>query len=345
MSRFDAVRPVMQPPSRTSEGLQERLRLRSLSSPQSQEMPGADVVQGLSQTPKTLPAWYFYDDRGSGLFEQICTLPEYYPTRTETAILQTYAPAIAQITGPCELVELGSGSSTKTRLLLDAYQTCNYPLRYLPIDVSGGMLKTSALDLLSVYPTLEVYGLVGTYELALAYLPPSPLPARMLVFLGSTLGNLSPEACDQFLEQVTAALQPGEYFLLGVDLQKDPAQLEAAYNDSQEVTAAFNRNILHHLNWRFQGNFNPEQFQHWAFYNETDHQIEMHLKSPEAQQVLLQALDLEVFFTPGETIRTEISRKFNLTQIQEVLQTKGLEPIQHWSDPQGWFGLVLTQLR
>lgn len=350
MSRFDAVRSAMQSPApspqKSAEGLPNRLYLEHLLQlPVEETAPGAEVVEGLSQSPKILPSWYFYDDRGSKLFEQICTLPEYYPTRTETAILQTYAPEIAQTTGPCELVELGSGSSTKTRLLLDAYANLDQPLRYLPIDVSGGMLKSSALELLSRYPALEVHGLVGTYELALKRLPPLALPTRILAFLGSTLGNLDPQACEQFFDQITLALQPGEYFLLGVDLQKDKAQLEAAYNDSQGITAEFNRNILHHLNWRFQGNFDPSQFQHLAFYNNTHHQIEMHLQSLSPQTASLQALELDVSLAVGETIRTEISRKFNLHQIQQDLQAKGLEPIRTWTDPQGWFGVILSQMQ
>lgn len=346
MSRFDAVRPAVPPPQWPPIGGQERLYLEQLSQvPQSEISEGTDVVQGLSQFPKTIPPWYFYDDHGSELFEQICTLPEYYPTRTETAILQTYAPAIAQTTGPCELIELGSGSSTKTRLLLDAYQSLGRPLQYLPIDVSGGMLKNSALSLLKTYPTLQIHGLVGTYEVALKRLPLLALPTRMIAFLGSTLGNLAPQACDQFLDQITAALQPGEYFLLGVDLQKDKAQLEAAYNDSQGITAAFNRNILRHLNRRFQGNFQPDRFQHWAFYNQTQDQVEMHLRSRSAQRVCLQDLDLEVEFAAGETLQTEISRKFDLHQLQANLRAKGLEPIRTWTDLNCWFGLILSQIQ
>jgi gamma-glutamyl hercynylcysteine S-oxide synthase len=322
--------------------LESLITERSLSSDANPD--GADVIQGLSQTPKTLPPKYFYDDRGSQLFEQICTLPEYYPTRTEAWILQHYAPAIAQLTGNCELVELGSGSSTKTRLLLDAY-AANFPQqRYLPIDVSGGILQQSAQALLQDYEHLQIYGLVGTYELALQHLPPRKLPSRMLIFLGSTLGNLNPEECDRFFTQVRAALHPGEFFLLGVDLQKSVAQLEAAYNDSQGVTAEFNLNMLRHLNHRFEGNFNLEQFRHQAFYNATQHQIEMHLESLSEQTVALKALQRSISFQAGETIRTEISRKFNLTQIQQELKAHGLALQQHWTDPNQWFGLLLCQV-
>ncbi|MBE9179242.1 L-histidine N(alpha)-methyltransferase [Oculatella sp. LEGE 06141] len=303
-----------------------------------------DVVNGLRQPQKTLPPRYFYDDRGSELFEQICNLPEYYLTRSETAIFNTCAEAIAQITGACELVELGSGSATKTRILLNAYQAQGHPLRYLPIDVSAGILESSARDLLADYPSLTVQGLVSTYQLALERLVPAQLPTRMICFIGSTLGNLDPHACDRFFSQITRALQPGEYFLLGVDLQKPKEVLEAAYNDNQGVTAEFNLNMLRHLNRRFDGNFDLTQFEHWSVYNESQHQIEMRLRSLTAQQVELRALDLQVEFRPGETILSEISRKFDLDVLQHDLKTRGLVPIQSWTDPNHWFGVLLCQL-
>jgi len=306
---------------------------------------GSDVVKGLTQNPKSLPPYYFYDDQGSELFEQICELPEYYLTRTETAILQQYAGEIAKITGACELVELGSGSSTKTRILLDAYQDLGYLQRYLPIDVSAGMLENSARNLLIDYPSLQVYALAGTYEMALAQLPPKQSPSRMIGFIGSSLGNLKPEECDVFFSQITNALQVGEYFLLGIDLQKPKEILEPAYNDRQGVTAAFNINMLEHLNRRFEGNFDTTQFEHWAFYNESAHQIEMHLRSVRSQTVQLKSLNLSVNFAPGETIQTEISRKFNLKTIQQQLTTRGLVPIQTWTDSNQWFGLLLCQLQ
>jgi L-histidine Nalpha-methyltransferase len=304
-----------------------------------------DVITGLSQRPKWLPPRYFYDDRGSQLFEQICSLPEYYLTRTETAIFKSCATAIAQFTGACEIVELGSGSATKTRILLDAYRSLNYPLAYMPIDVSAGILESSARDLLNDYPTLKVHGLVSTYQLALERLAPSLLPTRMICFIGSTLGNLNPEACDRFFTQITNALQPNEYFLLGIDLQKPKEILEAAYNDSQGVTASFNLNMLSHLNHRFNGNFDLSQFEHWSFYNESLHQIEMHLRSRTAQTVELSTLDLITEFAAGETILSEISRKFNLEEIQTALRSKGLVPVQVYTDPNQWFGVILCQLQ
>ena len=328
--------------------IEKRLQIEHLLSPAAlspNQTDGSDVVKGLTQTPKFLSARYFYDDRGSELFEQICDLPEYYLTRTETAILQEWAIEIARMTGPCELVELGSGSSTKTRILLDAYNQLGYPLHYLPIDVSAGILESSARQLLADYPSLQVHGLVSTYELALKQLFPTQLPSRMICFIGSTLGNLTPEECDEFFSQITGALHPGEYFLIGIDLQKPKQVLEAAYNDSQGVTAAFNLNMLQHLNWRFESNFNTEMFKHWAFYNETKHQIEMHLKSLRSQTVQLRALNLTIAFESHETILTEISRKFDLNNIQQELSRWGLKPLQVWTDSKHWFGLLLCQLQ
>jgi dimethylhistidine N-methyltransferase len=309
-----------------------------------QDSIGQEVIQGLTQQPKMLPPQYFYDDRGSQLFEQICELPEYYLTRTETSILQGCAAAIAELTGVCELVELGSGSSTKTRLLLNAYQALGYPLHYIPIDISAGMLQDSAYQLLTDYPTLQIHGLVGTYEQALQHLSNPHLPKRLIFFLGSSLGNLNPAECEQFFHQIRTALQPGEYFLLGVDLHKSTELLEAAYNDRQGVTAEFNLNMLRHLNQRFQGNFDLTQFEHWSFYNQSLHQIEMHLRSLRSQTVELTALNVKVFLESGETIRTEISRKFDLTATQQQLQSIGLNPLQVWTDPNTWFGLLLCQV-
>ncbi|WP_405196630.1 L-histidine N(alpha)-methyltransferase [Zarconia navalis] len=304
---------------------------------------GQDVISGLTQNPKSLPPQYFYDDRGSQFFEQICELPEYYPTRTEAWILRQFSHEIAKMTGACELIELGSGSSTKTRLLLDAYQALGNKLRYVPIDVSGGILTESACDLLQDYPSLKIQGLVGTYEQALAQLKPTSLPSRMIFFLGSSLGNLTPQKCDRFFSQILAALDMGEYFLLGVDLQKPKQILEAAYNDARGVTAQFNLNMLEHLNQRFAGNFDIQRFEHWAFYNNRLNQIEMHLRCLETHTVCLEKLDLTVEFKARETIETEISRKFNLEVIQRELQVKGFKPLAVWTDPQEWFGLILSQ--
>jgi L-histidine Nalpha-methyltransferase len=304
---------------------------------------GADVVEGLTQHPKSLPPKYFYDDLGSELFEKICELSEYYPTRTEAWILSQYADEIAEITRCFELVELGSGSSTKTQFLLDAYQKKAASCSYFPIDVSGGILKNSVLHLQEKYPDFSIHGLLGTYEQALSHLEFNSLQSRILFFLGSSMGNFNPTECDRFLNQVSRTLQPGDYFLLGIDLQKPTDILEAAYNDTQGITAAFNLNILSHLNWRFDGNFDLDLFTHQASYNQANTQIEMYLYCRKNCQVSLNALNLKVSFQTGERILTEISRKFNLATIQVQLAAQGLNMIQTWTDPQEWFGLILCQ--
>jgi L-histidine N-alpha-methyltransferase len=328
--------------STTPEYTQPRLQIQQLLD-NTQPDDGTAIVQGLQQPQKSLPPRYFYDDRGSQLFEQICQLPEYYPTRTEAAILTQYAPDIARMTGACELIELGSGSSTKTRILLDAYKALGYPLRYVPNDVSAGILKDSAADLLTTYPTLQIEGIVGTYEQALDHLQPTTLPGRMVIFLGSTLGNFSSAECDQFYAHLARAVAPGEYFLLGIDLQKPPAVLEAAYNDAQGITAAFNLNCLKHLNWRFGSNFNLDWFEHFAVYNPNPGQIEMHLRCLEPHTVTFDHLDFTATFEAGETIHTEVSRKFDLQEIQTYLQQQGLTPLKVWTDSQSWFGMILCQ--
>lgn len=337
---------------RETVDLDERLQLEYLISPlalsESEQAPGSVLRQGLNQQPKTIPAQYFYDERGSQLFEQICDLPEYYLTRTETAILQSCAVDLANCTGPCEMIELGSGSSTKTRLLLDAYQQLHAAqsvarLKYCPIDVSPSILQLSAQQLLQDYPQLQIHALVSTYDLALNHLRPTTAPSRLISFIGSSLGNFSPAGCDRFLQQVSTALKAGEFFLLGIDRRKSTDILEAAYNDVQGVTAAFNLNMLQHLNRRFDGNFDLDQFEHVAFYNATEHQIEMHLRSRCHQTVHLRAIDCTLEFLPDETILSEISRKFDLEEMQLRLQQQGLIVQRIWTDPQDWFGVILCQ--
>lgn len=320
-----------------------RLQLHYLLDNSLNRDDGTDIVEGLTQEFKTISPRYFYDHRGSQLFEQICELPEYYPTRTEASILKKSSQEIAQITGKVEIVELGSGSSTKTQLLLDAYQTLSDTLYYTPIDVSGGILKESAKSLLAKYPNLIITGKVATYEQALAKLSYTALSQRICLFLGSTIGNFNQEECDRFIELITDSLAVGDYFLLGIDLQKPTAILEAAYNDSQGITATFNLNILQHLNWRFDGNFELNLFEHQAIYNEVENQIEIYLICQRSHIVKLAALDLVIEFREGEKILTEISRKFNLQQQSVYLASKGLKVNTTYTDEREWFGLLLCQ--
>jgi L-histidine Nalpha-methyltransferase len=324
----------------------DRLRWIAFNSAQVLVKDGQEVIKGLNQIPKTLPGRYFYDDLGSELFEQMTELPAYYLTRIEQTLLERYALEIAQLTGICELVELGSGSSRKTRLLLEAYDQLNHQLYYYPIDVSAGILKTTALSLLKQYPRLRLCILAGTYEQALSELPAPELENRMLIFLGSSLGNLPEPECQMFLAQIQKALRPGDFFLLGIDLQKPINILEAAYNDNQGVTAAFNLNILRHLNQRFQGSFVLEHFEHKeAFYNSQAHQVEMYLHSLKTQTAVLEALNYQVNIQAGETIRTGISRKFQIPTLVKILAAHALYPLNIWTDHQDWFGLLLCQRR
>ena len=324
-------------------GQESRLVLQNLLVDERDQQLGKDVVAGLTSTPKSLPPKYFYDEKGSLLFEQICELPEYYPTRTETAILKAVSGAIAQTTGPCEIVELGSGSSTKTRILLNAYQAAGHPLRYLPVDVSDTMLSKTAEKLMHEYPDLSVHAIASTYEPALQSLPPKQLPARLIAFIGSTIGNLQPKECNEFLDIIQGSLAIDDYFLLGLDLQKETSILEAAYNDSQGITAAFNLNMLRHLNREFAGDFNLEKFAHIAKYNTQKHQIEMYLESLIAQTVGLKDLDLTVEFEKGDRILSEISRKFDLAEITRTLSSHRLEVINTFTDKDNLFGLLLCQ--
>jgi dimethylhistidine N-methyltransferase len=336
---------IISPQVFLSSKIGNRLHIEHLVNPDaSQAHDREELIEGLTQPQKAIAPKYFYDAKGSQLFEAICQLPEYYPTRSETKILEQYASEIAQITGNCELVELGSGSSTKTRLLLNAYQELDHDLFYVPIDVSETILYESAKQLLQEYDHLEVYGLVSTYQYALTHLRPSHLPSRMIFFLGSSVGNFNQIECDLFFSDLANHLSQGDYFLLGIDLQKPLNILEAAYNDSQGITAAFNLNMLAHLNRIFQGNFDLNLFKHHAFYNVKQNQIEMHLVSKDQQKVKLKVLDLEIKFHKEETILTEISRKFNFQEMEHYLSKKGLKPLHSWTDPQQWFGLLLTQL-
>jgi dimethylhistidine N-methyltransferase len=307
------------------------------------DIEGNDIIQGLSNTPKSLPPKYFYNDRGSELFEQICALPEYYPTRTESLILLQCAQEIAQITGECELIELGSGSSTKTHFLLDAYYKISDFGRYVPIDVSKGILESTVLQLQQKYSSFSIQGLLGTYEQALTFLATISSTKRMIFFLGSSIGNFNSQESNVFLSQISHTLNAGDYFLLGIDLQKPTEILEAAYNDSQGVTAAFNLNILAHLNWRFQGDFNLDFFSHQAVYNQKDNQIEMYLNCHKNHQVSLDKLNLEIELADGESILTEISRKFDIETMKKQLASHGLAPLKAWTDPRRWFGLILCQ--
>jgi L-histidine N-alpha-methyltransferase len=321
----------------------EQINLRTLALGES-EPDGADVLRGLGARPKTLPPKYFYDAQGSRLFDRITTLPEYYLTRTEQLILSNCARRIGSLMGAADLIELGAGSGRKTRLVIGALMeqvALHAPLLYVPIDVSEAALEECAAALVAAYPRLAVSGLVATYEAGLAALPARVAPRRLMMFLGSTIGNLDAAENAAFFAGVSRALEPGDALLLGFDLAKTPGVIEAAYNDAQGVTAQFNLNMLRHLNRRFDGDFDLARFQHRAFFNTEASQIEMHLVSAEAQLVRLRKLGLAARFEAGETIRTEISRKFRFAQMAATVERHGFALEERWSDDQEWFALAL----
>lgn len=299
----------------------------------------ADVRHGLGRRPKTLPPKYFYDARGSRLFEAICDLPEYYPTRTEQALLGEIAADVVDLIRPTHLIELGSGASRKTRLFLDALARRPGGVWYVPWDVSEEMLRQSAAALQVAYPQLRIRGIVGDYQHHIDRLPGGA--RRLVIFLGSTIGNLTRGETRRFLGALGHRLEPGDALLLGLDLVKPAPVLNAAYNDSKGVTAEFNRNVLRVLNRELDGDFDLDCFEHVAFYDPRRARVEMHLRATRFQRVRLRKLPLEVAFGAGETIRTEISRKFTRTDAVEMLASAGCSLKRWYESADRYFALVL----
>ncbi|MFD0021254.1 L-histidine N(alpha)-methyltransferase [Streptomyces sp. NPDC058382] len=297
----------------------------------------ADVLHGLTRQPKTLPPKWFYDARGSELFEEITRLPEYYPTRAEREILIDRAGAIALASGARTLVELGSGSSEKTRHLLDALPELH---TYVPVDVSESALRGAAEALLEERPGLSVHALIADFTGELT-LPETPGP-RLVAFLGGTIGNLLPQERAAFLESVRSLLSPGDSLLLGTDLVKDEEVLVAAYDDAAGVTAAFNRNVLSVVDRELGADFEPADFEHVARWNPEQEWIEMRLRTRRALTVKIPELDLVVPFEAGEEMRTEVSAKFRKDGVREELGRAGLRLAQWWTDSAGRFALSLA---
>ena len=301
-----------------------------------------DVRRGLTSSPKTLPSKYFYDAIGSKLFEEITRVPEYYLTRTEAKLLETLAPELMLELAPVDIVELGAGSPTKTRLLLDARDGLREPVRYVTVDVDGATVEAGAEQLLADYPFLDVHAVVGDFERHLEHVP-SPVGRRLVLFLGSTIGNLDPPARQRLLTQVRSLLRtPQDRFLLGLDLVKDKVLLEAAYDDASGVTRAFNRNILEVVNRGVDGDFQPEAFRHVAFYNEAESRVEMHLVPGVAQDVKLRRLGLDIRVSPEEGIWTESCYKFTRGAAQAMLDGAGLR-LERWHvDPDAYFAVAIA---
>ncbi len=292
-----------------------------------------DVLDGLTRPFKELPPKHFYDARGSALFEAICALPEYYPTRTELGILTERADELMD--GVDELVELGSGATTKARLLLEGSGAA----RYVPVDVSESVVRAAGDDLADL--DVEVHGVVGDIERHLDRLPPAA-GRRAVAFLGGTIGNFPPGSRRRFLRSLARLLGPGDRLLLGTDLVKDPAIIEAAYDDDAGVTAAFNRNVLAVMNRELDADFDLEAFEHVAFFDRVHEWIEMRLRALTPQRVTIGALDLEVAFAHREELRTEISAKFTRRRLAADLSAAGLRLEAMVTDPREWFAVSVA---
>jgi L-histidine N-alpha-methyltransferase len=299
-----------------------------------------DVRAGLSATPKTLPPKWFYDDRGSELFDEITRLPEYYPTRAERSILRERADAIAKATGADTLVELGSGTSDKTRLLLDAFADAGTLRRFVPFDVSEETLRSAASAIAGEYDGVEVHAVVGDFEHHLDQIPTGG--RRVVAFLGSTIGNFAPAERAEFLSEVAGSLAPDDSLLLGTDLVKDVGRLIAAYDDAAGVTAEFNRNVLRVLNRTLDANFDVDAFAHVARWDPNEEWIEMRLRADGAQKVVIDRLGMDVRFADGEELRTEISAKFRHQGVERELAAAGLQLTEWWTDTAGDFALSLS---
>ncbi|MEU3046697.1 L-histidine N(alpha)-methyltransferase [Streptomyces sp. NPDC006984] len=300
----------------------------------------ADVRRGLARTPKALPPKWFYDGRGSELFEEITRLPEYYPTRAEREILAERAGEIAAATGARTLVELGSGSSEKTRFLLDALSGLR---TYVPVDVSESALRGAAEGLLAERPGLDVHALIADFTREVE-LPGTPGP-RLVAFLGGTIGNLLPAERAAFLGMVRGLMSPGDALLLGTDLVKDEEVLVRAYDDAAGVTAAFNKNLLSVLARELGSDADPDDFEHVAVWDREREWIEMRLRARKALTVKIRELDLVVPFEAGEELRTEVSAKFRQEGVRRELAAAGLEPVRWWTDAAGRFALSLATAR
>lgn len=294
-----------------------------------------EVIEGLQKKQKTLPCKYFYDDHGSQLFEQICELQEYYPMRTELSIMPSALPEIVTLIGTeCMLIEYGSGSSTKTKMFLDALES---PVAYVPIDISKELLMNSARELSASYPYIEILPVCGDYTGNITIPTPSKHARRKIIYFpGSTIGNFDPQSAELFLRKIGAISQGGS-LLIGVDLKKDFTLLHQAYNDAQGITAQFNKNILKHINTQLHANFKLDQFEHYAFYNPHEGRIEMHLVSLKEQCVDIG--NTKIYFTHGESIWTESSCKYTLKEFAELAATAGFQLERAWTDPNNLFSV------
>lgn len=318
----------------------ERLRIDNRLYPDPISKQGVELIAALSARPRRIPSQYFYDAHGSELFETITDQPEYYPTGAEAQLLHRAAPLIAATTRPSVLVELGSGAATKTRTLLDALTAVGTLQTYIPFDVDRTMVERVAREIVAEYPGLSVHGVAANFLYDLHAIPPGE--NRLIAFLGSTIGNFDPPQADAFLAALHAQMRPGDHFLLGVDLIKDRAVIEAAYNDAAGITAEFNRNILRVLNRRFGFDFDPAAFEHRAVWSEAHHRIEMRLRSLHEQTVHSAVLNFAFHLESADEIQTEISTKYDRALVEDMLQTSGFTLIDWMTLDDQLFGLALA---
>ncbi|MDH5586588.1 MAG: L-histidine N(alpha)-methyltransferase [Nitrospirota bacterium] len=304
---------------------------------------GTIVKTGLLANPRTLPSKLFYDERGSTLFEQICELPEYYQTRTEHQLLVEWADEIVELSGAEELVELGSGAATKTRVLLDAMARADQLRYFVPFDVDETIVRRVAEELVQEYPGLQIHGVAGDFLVHLEHIPDGG--KRLVVILGGTIGNLPTIAAENFLTAVNTEMASGDFFLLGVQLITDISRLEAAYNDQQGITAKFNKNILRVLRNQFGAQCDSANFEHVARYNPKDHRIEMWLRSTQDQTLDIPDLDLSIQLKKGEEIRTELSTKYDHPMTEDLLHKSGFELVKWYTDPDQLISLALAKKR
>jgi L-histidine N-alpha-methyltransferase len=302
-----------------------------------------DVLDGLTRPFKELPPKHFYDARGAELFDRICELPEYYPTRAERSILEHNAGELARLTGAAELVELGSGTAAKTRVLLDALYGAGTLQRYVPVDVTESMVRDCAIELTGEYPGLQVHGVIGDFERHLDQIPPAVGP-RIVAFLGGTIGNFPPGSRRRVLREISRLLGPEDHLLMGTDLVKDPRVLQAAYDDAQGITAEFNRNVLRVLNRELDADFEPDDFDHVALFDAEHEWIEMRLRARREHTTIVRDLDLPVHFDAGEEMRTEISAKFTAERLEGDLLASGMELVRWLTDPEKLFALTLSRV-
>jgi L-histidine Nalpha-methyltransferase len=319
------------------------VRIESWLSEADERSLANDVLDGLTRPFKELPPKHFYDTRGSELFERICELPEYYPTRTEMLILRRRAQEIVERTGAGELVELGSGAADKARILLDAMTRAATLRRYVPLDVAERVVEDAALRLVQDYDGLHVHGVIGDLERHLDRIPPPAGEPRIVALLGGTIGNFPPGTRRRLLRRVGSLLRPQDRLLLGTDLVKDPAMIEAAYDDSEGVTAEFNRNLLHVINRELAADFTPDSFDHIAFFDRRHEWVEMRLRALRPCTVRIASLDLRVEFAAGEELRTEISAKFTRPRVEADFAAAALALDRWYTDDDGLFALSLAR--